>query len=1272
MVLTLFPQSIKIMHMKLDQALFEKLVQVRDQLRLKERLSTGKNPTICSDEALFDMAQYKPRSPNEFECISGLGKVFQEKYGQAFADVIIENADKGFTTKMSSNISHTLKELEKNLITLNRKNRLLYTSQLRYKDGFDMSCEGSEDAIKFLFGRKQKIVIKNDENLKTLMLGFDGISTKKTVLSHYKKVVALLRETNRDLREKGQNNLYIAYPFVKGKLTGEDFNVRAPLAFFPVKAEKNSLAITITQDNSRDIIFNNALILANYKFNKIRRPLPNPVFEEVPHSPEELFTAVQNFYKEHELVMQRDPQTHNEKALTFEDDFSIKEFVNYKIDEFPVFRKGELYIEDVMVLGRYTLCDSTIQKDFDALLERKESTLQLDKLLKSFGQAQADGDEAEENRGLSPVSEQNLTYINSLNSSQEAVLTSMNNLDQLVVQGPPGTGKSQTITSLIVDYVLKDKTVLLVSEKKTALEVVYSRLGDLSKYALLIDDVGNKAAFYQQLQRMVMTASDTFGQSESLDNLSANIQTEMDKLEDIASSLFSKQLLGTEAFQLYQNSSKIDLKDFNSSKNLLKIENNFARDLLKLNFNELCQQKEIFSDEVFVQNSAYYLTCKKDYPWLLCLKSDLPDIDILKIKNSIEETNSQIAEWNQKNFFSKMFTKSKIAKKLKTPIADFISSSKFYSYTFKSPDEVFDSLQFYSKFQAAEKEYKKLNKISCTYLNAVQMIKTEEETYSDANNDLFNIILNIHISRFEAAHIQSLQYVKDYREIIRRIANAMAVKRKATVTNSALKLADYMTGLTESKRRNEINHALESTRKISVTKFINRFKPEVFDSVKIWMLTPEVVSELIPLQQGIFDLVIFDEASQMFVEKGIPSIFRAKKVVIAGDSKQLRPMKLFMGRFEDNPEEDDYTEETNEALEEQSLLDLARFKYENVMLKYHYRSKYEELIAFSNHAFYKGQLLVSPNAIMSDEPPIQVHKIPDGQWINTANKKEADYCVRLVKKILKERKNNETIGIITFNSHQHDMVEDCLDMECMRDKNFETALAAERNRRENGEDISLFVKNIENVQGDERDIIIFSVGFAKNADGKMYRNYGWLNNEGGENRLNVAISRAKSKIHIVTSVHPSELVVDDLKHDGPIFLKKYLEYCFAVNDGNSESTRNILSNLSNKAESLIVQNNTEFKNSVCEALRKKGFIVEQDVGIGGYSIDIALKYGKNFILGIECDSSLYNNSTETRERDFHRQKFLESRGWIVYRMYSSNWWTDPSAEIEKIKELTND
>ena len=167
-------------------------------------------------------------------------------------------------------------------------------------------------------------------------------------------------------------------------------------------------------------------------------------------------------------------------------------------------------------------------------------------------------------------------------------------------------------------------------------------------------------------------------------------------------------------------------------------------------------------------------------------------------------------------------------------------------------------------------------------------------------------------------------------------------------------ISDDLQYITASKRKGEINRAIESRRRASVAKFVKKFDFELFKAIKIWLMTPEAVSEVLPQQNDLFDLLIFDEASQLYVEKSIPSIIRAKKVVIAGDHKQLRPSSLGEGRFEMSEDLLDEDAEISAALEEESLLDLARFRYPDVLLNTHYRSKYEELIDFSNYAFYKG------------------------------------------------------------------------------------------------------------------------------------------------------------------------------------------------------------------------------------------------------------------------------------------------------------------------------
>ena len=480
-------------------------------------------------------------------------------------------------------------------------------------------------------------------------------------------------------------------------------------------------------------------------------------------------------------------------------------------------------------------------------------------------------------------------------------------------------------------------------------------------------------------------------------------------------------------------------------------------------------------------------------------------------------------------------------------------------------------------------------------------------------------------------------------------------------------LAKEMYNISTSKRHGEILRVLDSKRKWSVNKFIKKFDFELFKSVKIWLLTPEVVSEIIPLQTGIFDLVVFDEASQMYVEKGIPSILRAKKVVIAGDHKQLRPSSLGAGRIEMDVDELPEDTELSAALEEESLLDLARFKYQDVLLNFHYRSKYEELIAFSNYAFYHGRLYVSPNAETPELPPIQVHKMENAIWSDRSNMAEAKYIVEMLKQFFDERTEDETIGIITFNTNQRDLIDDLIDAECAKNPGFAAAVRTELARRKDGEDIGLFVKNIESVQGDERDVIIFSIGYAKNENGRLIRNFGWLNQQGGENRLNVAISRAKKKVHIVTSFHPAELQVEDMKNDGPRILRKYLEYAFAVSSGDKEAARQILLSFGDDSTpGQIVSFDSDFENQVYDALVEKGYHVDTQVGIGGYSIDLAIKKDGKYILGIECDGRLYHSSKSARERDYHRQKYLESRGWRIHRIRSTNLWKNPQQEIAKI------
>ncbi|MCQ2591151.1 MAG: AAA domain-containing protein [Treponema sp.] len=1425
--------------MEMNHQLFEQLSALREELK-KEAAKKNMHFYI-PDSVLEQISLYKPLKPSDFEGISGTGPAFIENYANRFIEVV-----KAFVEEPANAVElnkkgiSVLQDFEKKLVNLNKRNHLLYCSKLYNKYGVDL--EKSPNDIRNIVlgaGRAANVVKNNDAN--------------------YKAIVSLLRNNTRTLREKGQNNLFVAYPFVKGKFAGDDFAVRAPLALFPVKGERSASGIKLSLDKDREVLYNSTLILANFKFNKIKKPMPDVTIEDTGR--DTFIDSLLKFYEENKISikMPEFPDEAKDKALAKTDNdnvdnleaenstdkkpevnpftlMPIEPFENFSADTFPKFKKGEFYLENSAVLGLFSIASSSIQKDFQQIVQSKSINKLLDDLLGNKDYVPFDST-------VQDVSEKDIVYINKLDAAQENVIAALSQNDELVVQGPPGTGKSQTITSLIADFATKNKSILLVSEKKTALDVVYSRLGNLSKYSMLLDDCNDKLSFYDQLSVMAQLENVAPINEEELTTCEQEIDELFGKLKGIDEAFYKPDDFGLEPYKLYllcnlqQILAKENLKKLRQYKSALSplLEN--SQNPCSFTYNESVEANQFYKDEKNLSKVKKYLELFKEYSWLENARRNLTDFELQEANIDFDKINEDRENRNNQKFFKKVFSKNmvrkdlndfcqkyfdftkdgekkKIDKKLaKKLLKNFYKNQEnlekgfdlyneywklkdFYSELSDETKKYFDALELLYPLQkisedtvSSDKEKKDKIKIAeqteaeeelknkaATDENSADEVtekelpennlpenessenessntkiaednlsedevtekelpeddlsenetpeneltedeSSEEEAQKDestedeaqesqeddfdeeklvelspeemqkwqqANDEFMNYLLANHLIDVEAKYRQQIPDLDNFDTVLKKIDAKMAKKRLLEKQRLENCLAENISILSKSKRRSEILKQIEAKRKWSVNKFINKFNFELFNAVKIWLLTPEVVSEIIPLEAGFFDLVVFDEASQMFVEKGLPSILRGKKVVIAGDQNQLRPSNLFTGRFEtdENAFDQDAVDEDEEiavASDEESLLDLARFKYNKVMLNFHYRSKFEELIAFSNYAFYEGKLNVSPNRIKPELPPIQVHKMEDALWTKRANEAEAAKIVELIKTFFKERQNNETIGVITFNTNQRDKIDDFLDKECENDPEFAKIYNAELVRKEAGQDIGLFVKNIETVQGDERDVIIFSMGYAKNEVGKFIQNFGWLNQSGGENRLNVAISRAKQKIHIVVSFEPSELKTDGAKNNGPATLKKYLEYAFAVSDCDVEKEKQILNSfINNQTESKLPQPQKEeetsteityqeeFEKELEAFLRENGYDFDKNVGIGGYTIDFAVKNDGQYVLGLECDGNLYAGSSSTRERDYYRQKYLEARGWKLYRVWSILWKKNQKAAAKKL------
>ncbi|MBA4850317.1 AAA domain-containing protein [Emticicia sp. BO119] len=414
----------------------------------------------------------------------------------------------------------------------------------------------------------------------------------------------------------------------------------------------------------------------------------------------------------------------------------------------------------------------------------------------------------------------------------------------------------------------------------------------------------------------------------------------------------------------------------------------------------------------------------------------------------------------------------------------------------------------------------------------------------------------------------------------------------------------------------ELQHQTTKKRKLwSVRKLLENHSEEIFKLIPCWMASPESVSAIFPLSSqnptdSLFDLVIFDEASQCFAENGIPAIYRGKQVVIAGDSKQLQPTDLYQIRYDEEAEDE-------HLLEIDSLLDLAAQYLPQAWLRGHYRSHSLDLIDFSNQHFYKNSLQLLPHftEISKNKPAISYIKL-DGFWENNTNPTEAQKVLEIVED-LKRRAPSKTIGVVTFNFKQADLI-------------YQTISPVL------GEGWGI-IKNIENIQGDEYDIVIFSVGYAPNLKGKLLMNFGSLNQQGGENRLNVAITRAREFIYIVSSILPHQLQVDQSQNLGPKLLKKYLEYALEVSQGDYRpepyttekfNTRWLLKN------QLVQQN--------------QGFYLELPFA------DITVKEADTYESLILTDDDLYYESITPKDAHAYLPISLRAKGWKFERLWSRN------------------
>ena len=434
--------------------------------------------------------------------------------------------------------------------------------------------------------------------------------------------------------------------------------------------------------------------------------------------------------------------------------------------------------------------------------------------------------------------------------------------------------------------------------------------------------------------------------------------------------------------------------------------------------------------------------------------------------------------------------------------------------------------------------------------------------------------------------------------------------------------------------------------------------PNLLLSLKpCFMMSPLSVSLFLQQEKFHFDLVIFDEASQVRTEDAVGAILRGSQVIVAGDREQLPPTSFFTvaGGTAEEQAADAAAGRKSGA---DSILEEAQLILPERTLRWHYRSRHESLIAFSNAKIYNHNLITFPSTVeQMRHSGVEYYYVEDGIYDRGGKKNNVVEAKRVVDLILEQAKErpDKSLGVITFSEAQQQEVERQLEEVRLEYPEYEEFFAETKQE-------PFFIKNLENVQGDERDTIIFSIGYGKDENGVFSMNFGPLSRNGGYRRLNVAITRAKYNIKLVGSFLPEEMKLENSSSEGVTMLYSYLQYAMNRNE------------FMKKDETMREGSRftAPFEESIYEYLVSHNYKVETKIGCSGYRIDLAVAHPTlegHYVLGIECDGATYHAARTVRERERLRQTVLKDMGWNIYRIWSTDWIKNPFIEGQKLLEV---
>lgn len=916
--------------------------------------------------------------------------------------------------------------------------------------------------------------------------------------------------------------------------------------------------------------------------------------------------------------------------------------------------------------------------------------------------------------------------------SQQSILNSLSTTRNLIIQGPPGTGKSQSLTAILLNALENNKKTLVVCEKKTALEVLENNLDKFgfSQNCILvkdirkdrrkvIDSVRNRIDYTKYKNHYYpFSKADYDIKLNTINELISKVNKAHNALnQELLEGVNWSDLVGM-YLQVKDNSNleSIDLKGvFNdlSSVNLLEYHNilptleskykKVKKEDLRpsLNFTKMVNNPFKMEKEVVARINEYtdLLVGEKSLFEQLELKNE-EESDFFDISNSAKIFYKLFALFSKRRkgvirdqkkyrenlneFIRKIEVEGFFREDDLIQLIDqrdpFITVKKFRDFNgqiieiyLKNKNKILDEIDWFNSIINLNEQDQKL----------IQLLKNHENWLSVFQLNIYNTLLDHYVSTDlpidDESHKKISELLEDIKKLqikyIQDLWFSNMIESSKNFYNSKGIAVENLYNKRSSKKfkRNSLRQIVKTD--------INLFT----DFFPIILTTPDSASNLFGMQkESFFDIVLFDEASQLRIEDTFPALLKGKQIIVAGDEHQMPPSNYFSRAYEYQDESDvDNDEEfkfdiDDFLLSSESLLEFSEeFGFEKYYLDFHYRSRHPDLIQFSNYAFYGGRL--KPMMNIEHYKPI-VFNLVDGVYSGNTNYSEAKEVISILVEKIQRLPNGKypSIGIATFNISQRDLIID----EILKKRTSDLSKDFNEKMLELEQE-GFFVKNLENIQGDERDVIILSTTYGVDSEGRFFKRFGQVNQQKGYKLLNVIITRAKHKLYVCTSIPEKEFLnySDLLEKEGsnnryPVFFA-YLAYCKAISEEDNELKNAVLKKISTNGDNksgLYPRANKSPIIEVVSGILKTNFTksnIHVNYKISEFKVDILIEpkedVSKKII--IEIDGTKDHGSSEAYLNDIYREEVLKNAGYQIIRIWSTNFWRNLDYEIEKLISL---